>query len=236
MRSTDGCLRQRKDSPIVTQSSSANIGTVAVGRVQRHAFVDRVLHWVSAACVLTLLGTAFLPILGLEFGWVTIHWVTGLVLAVAVLFHIVRVFVGRNLGAMWIGGADVRDALAFTRAALRREPGQIKTGKYSFAQKAIHHAFALVVLTTLVTGGLMLLRIDTPWWRRNPYVLADATWGVVYLLHGLAALALVTMVMMHVYFALRPEKLLFTRSMIRGWITRAEFEEHHDPKRWQVDR
>lgn len=220
----------------MTQSSSANVATVAVGRVQRHALVDRVFHWVSAACVLTLLGTAFLPILGLEFGWVTIHWVTGLVLAVAVLFHIARAFVGRKLGAMWIGGSDVRDALAVTRAALRREPEQIKTGKYSFAQKAIHHTFALVVLTTLVTGGLMLLRIDTPWWRRNPYVLADATWGVVYLLHGLAALVLVTMVMMHVYFALRPEKLLFTRSMIRGWITRAEFEQHHDPKRWQVDR
>jgi hypothetical protein len=47
---------------------------------------------------------------------------------------------------------------------------------------------------------------------------------------------LVTMVMMHVYFALRPEKLKFTRAMILGWITRREFEEHHDPQRWQVDR
>src|SRR5690606_6153025 len=110
---------------------------------------------------------------------------------------------------------DVGDALAATRAALRREAAVIKTGKYSLAQKLIHHAFALVVLTTLVTGGLMLLRIDTPWWRRNPYVLADSTWGAVYVLHGLGALLLVTMVMMHIYFALRPEKLLFTRSMIR---------------------
>ena len=58
----------------------------------------------------------------------------------------------------------------------------------------------------------------------------------MYVLHGLAALLLVTMVMMHVYFALRPEKLKFTRAMIRGWITRQEFDEHHDPKRWQVDR
>ena len=94
----------------------------------------------------------------------------------------------------------------------------------------------MVVLTTLVTGALMLLRIDTPWWQRNPYLLADATWGIVYVLHGLAALMLVTMVMMHVYFALRPEKLKFTRAMILGWITRREFDEHHDPERWQVDR
>jgi formate dehydrogenase subunit gamma len=66
--------------------------------------------------------------------------------------------------------------------------------------------------------------------------LPDATWGVVYVLHGLAALLLITMVMTHVYFALRPEKRLFTRSMIKGWITRAEYVEHHDPERWRVNR
>ena len=66
--------------------------------------------------------------------------------------------------------------------------------------------------------------------------LADATWGIVYVLHGLGALLLITMVMTHIYFALRPEKLLFTRAMLRGWITRREFEEQHDPERWQVER
>ncbi len=50
------------------------------------------------------------------------------------------------------------------------------------------------------------------------------------MLHDLAALTLITMVMMHVYFALRPEKWSFTRSMIRGWITRDEYSEHHDPE------
>jgi hypothetical protein len=44
------------------------------------------------------------------------------------------------------------------------------------------------------------------------------------------------MVMIHVYFALRPEKWKYTRAMIRGWITRQEFDEQHDPQRWQVDR
>lgn len=206
------------------------------GRVVRHALVDRIFHWVSALCVLTLLATAFLPILGVEFGWVTPHWTAGLVLMAAVLFHIARVLLGRKLGTMWIESADLRDARAVVAATLRRELVDVRTGKYSLAQKFIHHAFAAVVLTTLVTGGAMLLRIDTPWWQRNPYLLEDATWGIIYVLHGLGALCLVTMVMMHVYFALRPEKLLFTRAMIRGWITRQEFDEHHDPKRWQVDR
>jgi formate dehydrogenase subunit gamma len=222
----------------VTTSSRADPGTATAGTtsvVVRHALPDRLLHWLSAACVLTLLGTAFLPIVGIEFAWVTVHWVTGLVLMAAVAFHVVRVLVRRKLGSMWLGAADVRDGLAIVAATLRHKAVDVRPGKYSFAQKLIHHVFAAVVLVTLITGGLMLARIDTPWWQRNPYLLADATWGIVYVLHGLAALLLVTMVMMHVYFALRPEKQLFMRAMIRGWITRREFDEHHDPKRWQVD-
>lgn len=221
----------------MTTPSLANSGHPgAAERVVRHALPDRLFHWVSAACVLTLLGTAFLPILGVRFGWVTAHWMTGIVLLVAVLFHMVRVLARGTLGSMWVGRADVADALDIASATLARKLPARRPGKYSVAQKLIHHVFAVVVLATLVTGGLMLARIDSPWWQRNPYLLADDTWGIVYVVHGLAALLLITMVMLHVYFALRPEKLKFTRAMIRGWITRREFDEHHDPNRWQVDR
>ena len=209
----------------------------AAGRVLRHAAVDRAFHWITAASVLTLMGSAFLPKLGLEFSWLGIHWVTGLVLILAVLFHLLRVLLKQGFAAMRMGGADFRDAAAVVRATLTRDADALpKPGKYSVAQKAIHHAFALVVLTAICTGAAMLLRIDTPWWKRNPYVLGDGTWGIVYVLHGLAALLLITMVMMHIYFALRPEKRLFTRAMLRGWITRSEYAEHHDEKRWQVER
>jgi formate dehydrogenase subunit gamma len=222
----------------VTEPEAVNAGAVsAVGKIVRHAAIDRVFHWLGALCVLTLLATAFLPILGIEFGWVDIHWVTGLVLIAAVLVHIVRALLVQGLRSMWIGLDDLRDASAIVRSTLRRDAAALpKPGKYSFAQKLIHHAFALVVLTALVTGGAMLARIDTPWWQRDPYLLQADTWGIIYVLHDLAALSLITMVMMHVYFALRPEKWLFTRAMIRGWITRAEYSEHHDPQRWQVDQ
>ena len=190
-------------------------------RIVRHALADRLFHWIGAACVLILLGTAFLPIIGVEFGWVTVHWVTGLVLIAAVLFHIVRVLVRGTLGSMWLGRADVRRcarrrARRRWRASCRAAgPANTPSRKNSFTTRSRSSCS-----TTLVTGGIMLARIDTPWWQRNPYLLADATWGIVYVLHGLAALLLITMVMMHVYFALRPEKLKFTRAMIRGWITR----------------
>jgi cytochrome b subunit of formate dehydrogenase len=221
----------------VTTPSRANLNAPAsADRIVRHAWPDRVFHWLSAACVLTLLGTAFLPIVGVEFAWVTVHWVAGLLLAAAVLYHFVRVLLRGTWGTMWLGRADVADVVDVAGATLRRALPTRRPGKYSVAQKLVHHAFALAVLTTLVTGALMLVRIDTPWWQRNPYLLPDSTWGIVYVLHGLAALLLITMVMVHVYFALRPEKLKFTRAMILGWITRGELEAHHDKDRWRVDR
>jgi formate dehydrogenase subunit gamma len=206
-------------------------------RIVRHAGIDRAVHWLAATATLILLATAFLPILGISFAWVTIHWITGIVLGFVVLVHIVRVLVRRKLKSMWIGLQDLRDCSAMARYSLRlgdTPPG--RPGKYSLAQKLIHHLFALTVLTTLVTGALMLMRIDTPWWRRNPYWFEESTWGVIYVLHGLAALCLVTMVIAHIYFALRPEKLHFTRAMIRGWITGDEYRKHHDPQRWRVEQ
>lgn len=209
----------------------------AAERIVRHALIDRVFHWLTAVTVLTLLGTAFLPILGFEFPWVAAHWIAGFALAALVLFHIVRSSFRQDLRSMWIGARDLANAWGIVSYTLRLSViPPAKTGKYSFAQKLIHHLFALVVLVTIVTGGLMMVRIDTPWWDRNPFWLAQDTWGVIYVLHGLAALLLVTMIICHAYFAVRPEKLHFLRAMVFGWITRAEYRDHYDEQRWQVKR
>jgi formate dehydrogenase subunit gamma len=210
---------------------------VAAKRIIRHALADRVFHWVTAASVLTLLATAFLPILGWRFPWVTAHWIAGWLLIAAIVFHTIRALFWQSLRSMAIGRADVAETLGIVRYALRRtRTPPNKPGKYSMAQKLIHHLFAVVVLVVSVTGALMMVKIDTPWWNRNPYWLGDDAWGLIYVLHDFAALMLITMVIGHVYFALRPEKLLFTRAMIRGWITRDEYRAYHDPKRWQVEK
>jgi cytochrome b subunit of formate dehydrogenase len=204
--------------------------------IRRHAGFDRLLHWLIAVCVLLLLATAFLPILGLEFGWVAIHWWTGFVLTALVVAHILRSLTPARLGRIWIGPRDVRDVLAQARMQLRLSGAPAaKPGKYSFAQKFIHLAFAVVVLTAITTGALMMVKTDTPWWDRNPYWVSDATWGVIYVLHGVSALLLITMVMTHVYFALRPEKKAFLRAMIGGTMTRADYELLHDPERWKPE-
>lgn len=212
------------------------LGGAPAARLVRHGRADRAYHWIMALSVLTLLGTGFLPILGIKFAWVTIHWVAGAVLTLAVLVHMARAVIWQDWRAMVIGPKDLVDAWRAVGRALGRggaAPG--KPGKYPFMQKIYHVAAAAVVLATVVTGLLMMIKIDTPFWRRDPYVFSDQVWGVVYVLHGLAALCIITLVIVHIYFALRPEKLFMTRSMILGWITRDEYEDHFDPEKWVLE-
>ena len=194
-------------------------GSTSADRIARHKLVDRVYHWLMAAAVLVLLATAFLPILGVKFEWVGIHWVTGLVLTAIVLFHIIRASFWQSFWSMMIDATDLSSPLA-------------KPGKYSLAQKLYHLAISVLILSTIATGLLMWRKVDTPFWQRNPYWLSTDNWGVAYAIHGLAAMALVTMVIIHVYFALRPDEWHLTRSMLRGWMTRKEYADHHDPRRW----
>jgi hypothetical protein len=50
----------------------------------------------------------------------------------------------------------------------------------------------------------------------------------------LAGVGLIVLIMMHIYFGLRPEKRPITKSMILGWMSRDFYLEEHDPKRWVV--
>ena len=204
-------------------------------KLLRHTLADRIFHWVMASAVLVLLGTAFFPILGLDFPWVAAHWISGLVLTAAVLFHMVRALFFQDLRTMWISLEDLRNLIDLTRWNFRLSsaiPG--KPGKYSLAQKLIHHVMTLIVLLVVVTGLIMLVKIDTPWWERNPYLFEESSWGFIYVVHDLTAMCLITLVMVHIYFSVRPEKLFFLRSMLLGWITRKEYLEHHDPQRWKI--
>lgn len=220
----------------VDRSHTRPDGGVSSGRLIRHTGIDRLYHWCMAAAVVTLLATGFLPVVGVKFGWVEPHWIAGSVLAVLVLVHIVRASFFQDIWAMVVVPTDVRDAWRELRHAFGRGgPAPGKPGKYELLQKLYHAGAALVVLSAIVTGGMMMVKIDTPFWKRNPYWLSDSTWGVVYVVHGFAALATLTLLMIHVYFAIRPEKLWMTRSMIVGWITRDEYTEHHDSARWTAD-
>ena len=178
-------------------------------RVYRHAGIDRLFHWLTALAVLALMATGLLPHVGVRFNWVPIHWVTGLALVALVIFHILRSLLWQRLAIMFSPAAGVSTV----------------PGKYSAAQKLMHLAMTLMVLSAVVTGLLMLKKVHTPFLVRDPYYLGFNTWGMVYVIHGLAATAAVTLVMIHIYFALIPENRAYLRAMIRGWMTREEDRE-----------
>ena len=64
----------------------------------------------------------------------------------------------------------------------------------------------------------------------------DAPDKWMFVLHGLSTLGLVGLTALHVYFAIRPEKRFYTRSMISGWISEDEHRANHDGGRWSPDQ
>lgn len=194
-------------------------------RVSRHDGIDRAFHWIMAVSVLVLLITGILPIIGIEFAWLTIHWIAGLVLTVSVVFHIIRSLFWQDLKSMWISPRDLKEPF----------DSSIKPGKYSLAQKSMHAAVTVLTLLVVVSGLVLFAMIDTPWWDRTN-ALSEATLGWMFFLHGLSTLALVAVIALHVYFGVRPEKLFYLRSMVKGWVSREELEANHDASRWQPDK
>ncbi|HJN49716.1 MAG: cytochrome b/b6 domain-containing protein [Pseudomonadales bacterium] len=205
-------------------------------RLQRHTPVDRFQHWLLSSCMLILLATSLLPVLEIKFQWVLIHWVTGILLTAGVLLHVIRVIWHRRIKYMWLGWAEISRQAKTLQDELTGSSNPIALpGKYSTPQKLYHLAMLLVVLLGIGTGLIMLVKIDSPLWQRNPYLLSQEVWGYIYVLHGLSALFSISLIMMHIYFAFRPEKLFYTRSMILGWISADEYSGHHDPALWRPD-
>ena len=193
-------------------------------RVLRHETIDRLFHWIMAGSILLLILTGVAPIIGLRIAWLNLHWIAGLVLTFVVIFHIVRSLFWQDFKSMILGPRDFGEPFDSAK----------KPGKYSFEQKGMHWAVTVVVLAVVVTGLLMFWQIDTPFWDRTNSML-ESQLGLVFLLHGLSTLALVALTASHIYFALRPEKLFYTRSMISGWISEDEMTANHDTSRWSPE-
>jgi formate dehydrogenase subunit gamma len=188
------------------------------GTILRHAGLDRLFHWAMAATMTVLLVTSLLPLIGLHFAWYTIHWMAGLLLTVIILLHIVRaLFWQRRKVMLSLGSEDLAG----------------RAGKYTLAQKLMHLGWTVAVLVAIVTGLLLLPKAGVPFLPRDPYSRSLAAWGVLTLLHDLAALLSLFLIMVHVYFGLLPEKRAYLRAMTTGWIKRSELAGHDLEK---VDR
>jgi cytochrome b subunit of formate dehydrogenase len=206
-------------------------------RVPRHSFVARAFHWVMAISMFALLITAFLPKVGVKFDWVTYHWIAGLVLSASVIFHIVHASFWLDFWSIWPDRIDVRDAKRrLMRATGKDAPPPDRFAKYPLENKFYHFVILCSGLAVIVTGLYMMKRVNTfGIFSRNPYVFGDMTWGMMYVLHGLAGVGLIALIMVHVYFGIRPEKLPITKSMVFGYMDREFYLEEHDPQRWQIE-
>jgi len=71
-----------------------------------------------AASMLVLLFTSFLPIVGIRFAWVTIHWIAGVVLTLSVLYHMIHASFWLNFWSIWPTLSDLDDASKRVRLAL----------------------------------------------------------------------------------------------------------------------
>ena len=179
----------------------------------RHHWADRLFHWGMAITVIVLGATAFLPILGVKFDWVPIHWISGVILGIVIVYHLCRVFAVHGLGEMMPARSDLT---MIRREVLFQDIPDEPSGKFDVFQKSYHWAATIVVLTLAITGFIMLAKIDTPLWARDPAILSDWNWGIVYVLHGAGSLLLLFLFILHIYFAFLPYHRAFLVAMILG--------------------
>src|SRR5277367_2757319 len=180
--------------------------------------------------------TAFLPRVGVQFPWVTWHWVAGAVLTASVIFHIFHASFWLDFWSIWPDRIDITDARnRILRFMWRPAPPPRKFAKYPLENKLYHAAIIAAGLSAIVTGVFMMSRVRTIFFPRNPYLFSDMAWGMLYVLHGLAGVGLIALIMVHVYFGIRPEKRPITKSMIFGWMSRDFYLKEHDPERWVVE-
>ena len=220
------------DAPAV----AARVAAQTPERVARHSLGARLFHLIMAIAMFALLLTAFLPKVGVRIAWDTYHWIAGIVLTISVVYHIFHASFWLDFWSIWPDKADIEDASRRMKRAMGQSaPEPRKFPKYPLENKLYHLVVMLAGLTAIGTGLFMMKRVETPFYIRNPYLFGDMTWGWMYVMHGLAGIGFVALVTVHVYFAIRPEKLFLTKSMIFGWIDREHYLDHYDPTRWRIN-
>jgi len=214
---------------------SGGVSTGVPETIERHTLAARLFHWIMAASMLVLLVTGFFPIIGVQFAWLTIHWIAGVVLTISIIYHIVHASFYLDFWSIWILPEDMAEAVKRMKRQLGQDVGEVqKHAKYPLDHKLYHTAVMLAGLAVIGTGLVMMFNIENPLVSQNAYLLADETWGLMYALHGLGAVLFVLLTLTHIYFAVRPDKIWLTKSMIFGSVDREQYLAHHDPNRWNV--
>ena len=105
--------------------------------IERHTFMARMFHWVMAASMFVLLFTAFLPIAGFRFPWVTWHWMAGLVLTASIIYHIVHATFWLDFWSIWVGPKDIPEFKSEIMLELGREVPGLPAWQVPARQQAV---------------------------------------------------------------------------------------------------
>ena len=138
-------------------------------RIVRHSLAARMFHWVMAAAMFTLLLTAFLPIAGVRFAWVTWHWSAGLVLTASILFHIIHATVWLDFWSIWVGPRDLPELKAEVLREFGHDVPGPRPASTPLGNRLYHLAIVVAALTVVASGLFMMVRVQTPFLTRNPY-------------------------------------------------------------------
>jgi formate dehydrogenase gamma subunit len=128
--------------------------------------------------------------------WLTLHEWTGLLFAAGVIAHALAALTRGDWRSMRPEWKDATNTFLIWRNFLGRTANYPFPGKYDALQKLYHHILALLAVSFTVSGTLM-------WLSGSRTFLSSRGW--IHLsrqVHDLSAVALVVMVIAHIYFSI----------------------------------
>ena len=194
--------------------------------IVRTKFIDRACHWTVVICFFLV------ALSGISFFFPTLQWLTqtfgtpqmgrilhpffGIAIFVALMFMFVR-FVHHNIPDK----KDIPWLLNIVEVLKGNEHKVADVGKYNAGQKMMFWSIMSMIFVLLVTGVII--------WR--PYFAPAFSIPVIrfaLMLHSFAAVALIVVIMVHIYAALWVKGTI--TAMVEGWVTSAWAKKHHP--RW----
>jgi hypothetical protein len=153
-------VRYFSPQPAHAPAVAPEIAAAIPEKIPRHSLAARLFHWIMAAAMLVLLFTAFLPKVGVEFPWVTYHWIAGIVLTVSILYHVIHASFWLDFWSIWPDSVDLEDAKRrWLLATGKSAPAPRKFAKYPLENKVYHLVIVLAGLAVIITGVFMMKRV-----------------------------------------------------------------------------
>jgi len=211
-----------------TSRSTDRVEAAAPARLARFDLGARVLHWLNAGLMLTLLATGsalYIPPISQMVGQRQVVLAIHVYAGIAIPFPLLLTVAARRWGAAF--RADARRINRWTAADKRwlRTWGRdkrVRSGKFNAGQK-LNAAFTVGTIVVMLATGL-IMKFPNEWplsWRT----------GATFV-HDWVYLAAAIVVAGHILFAVNDAESL--RSMVRGWIP-SSWARRHAP-RWYEEQ